>query len=189
MVLQPLAYSRLAFLVAFAATSLGCGSSNMPGSSRSLTSVAVQPGTAEATAPTGTLPFIALGTFNQAPTTDDVTAQWSSSDTGVVTIDAATGIATCIAVGGPVTITAQASQKQAVAQLTCVASPQPASGSCVYQCPSTRCGALTGYCSISTGNACRQVYDPVQCPVGKPAGGTATDSCGAGIDTTRTCSQ
>jgi hypothetical protein len=44
-----------------------------------LTSVAVQPGTAEATAPTGTSPFIVVGTFNQAPMTDDVTAQWSSS--------------------------------------------------------------------------------------------------------------
>ena len=190
MVLKPIAYHHFAFLVAFsAAIGVGCGSSNTPVPARSLTSLAVQPPTTEATAPTGTSPFIALGTFNQAPLTDDVTAQWSSSDTGVATIDAATGLATCIAVGGPVTITATASQKQAAAQLTCVAAPQAGSGNCAYQCPSTRCPALTGYCSISTGNACRQAYDSVQCPIGMPAGRTATDSCGVGIDTTRACSQ
>ena len=188
--MQPIAYHHFAFLVAFsAAISVGCGSSNPAVSARSLTSLAVQPPTTEATAPTGTSPFTALGTFNQAPLTADVTAQWSSSDTGVVTIDSATGLATCIAVGGPVTITATATQKQAAAQLTCVMAPQAGSGNCAYQCPSTRCPALTGYCSISTGNACRQVYDSVQCPIGKPAGKTATDSCDVGIDITRTCSR
>src|SRR5690242_741326 len=175
MVLQPIAYSRYVLLVAFCALiNVGCGSSNTPDSplaARTLTSLAVQPGTAEATAPEGTLPFTALGTFTQAPTTDEVTAQWSSSDTNVVTVNAATGEATCIAVGGPVIITANASQKQATAQLSCVAAPQAGSGNCTYQCPSTRCGALTGYCSISTGNACRQVYDPGRCAQGRPAGG------------------
>ena len=186
MVLQPILYPRFTFLILFfAVIGVGCGSSNTP--IRSLVSLTVQPGTAEATAPTGTLPFTALGTFNQAPMTDEVTAQWSSSDTNVVTIDAASGLAKCIAVGGPVTITANASQKQAVAQLMCLAAPQGGSGNCAYQCPTTRCGALTGYCSISTGSSCRQVYDPAQCPTGQPAGGTATDSCGVGIDTTRTC--
>ena len=168
---------------------VGCGSSSnnsMPG--RNLLTVAVQPSTAEATAPTETLPFTAVGTFDQTPTTDNVTAQWSSSDTNIATIDASSGQAQCIAVGGPVTITGSASGKQGTAKLTCVTAPQTGSGNCVYQCPTTRCGALTGYCSVSTGGACRQVFDPSQCPLGQPAGATSTNSCGAGIDTTRTCS-
>jgi hypothetical protein len=164
----------------------GCGGGTTP--VRALVSVAVQPANGEATAPTGTSPFTATGTFDQPPTTqDNLSAQWSSSDTTVATIDSNTGTATCVGVGGPVTITALSVEKQGTAQLTCVSSTQVGSGNCAYQCPSTRCGALTGFCSISTGGACRQVYDPGQCELGKPAGGTATDSCGVGIDTTRTC--
>lgn len=164
----------------------GCGGNSMP--SRTLLSMAIQPSNGEATAPTGTLPFTATGTFDQPPTTQDtLRAQWSSSDTTVATVDPNTGLATCISAGGPVVITASSGMKQGTAQLTCSASESPGSGNCAYVCGSTRCGALTGFCSSTQGNACRQVYAPGSCPVGKPAGGTATDSCGGGIDTTRAC--
>lgn len=162
----------------------GCGGTAIP--ARTLLKIDVQPGTAEAT-PTGSLPFTATGTFDQAPMTQDsLNAQWSSSDTAVATVDPNTGLATCVSIGGPVVITASSGTKQGTAQLTCVASSS-GSGNCVYMCGSTRCGALTGFCSSSQGNACRQVYDLGSCPIGQPAGGTATDSCGVGIDTTRTC--
>ncbi len=165
-----------------------CGGSSMSTPSRALLNVAVQPGNGDATAPTGTLPFTATGTFSQPPTTQtDLSAQWSSSNASVATVDPNTGVATCVGVGGPVTITAMTDGKQGTAQLTCLASPPPQNGHCVYVCGSTRCGELTGYCSGSEGGVCRQAYDPVHCPVGQPAGGTATDSCGEGIDTTRTC--
>ncbi len=166
----------------------GCGGGGTP--ARNLVSVSVQPGIAEATAPTGTSPFTAAGTFDQKPTAEDsLTAQWSSSDPTIATIGSSSGIATCVAAGGPITITATSGQKHGTAQLTCLAAPQAGSGNCSYMCGSTRCGALTGYCSISTGNACRQVYDPAECSLGQPAGATATDSCGVGIDTSRSCSE
>jgi len=167
----------------------GCGGGLASGPpARNLLSVSVDPASAEATAPTGTLPFTATGTFDEAPTTqDNLTVQWSSSDPATATIDSSSGVATCVAAGGPVTIMASSGQKQGTAQLNCLAAPQPGSGNCVYICPSTRCGSLTGYCSLSTGGQCRQVYDPVSCPRGMPAGGSATDSCGVGVDTSRTC--
>ena len=176
--------SNLLLLGLLALTWTGCGGNSTP--ARTLLSVAVQPANAEAT-PTTTAPFTATGTFDQPPTTEDnLTARWSSSDTTVATVDANAGLATCVSVGGPVVITASSGAKQGTAQLTCSASPS-GSGNCAYVCGSTRCGALTGFCSTTQGNACRQVSAVESCPVGKPAGGTATDSCGVGIDTTRTC--
>jgi hypothetical protein len=59
-------------------------------------------------------------------------------------------------------------------------------GHCVWICPSTRCGELTGYCVGSVNNACRSTYDPAQCPRGQPTRGTGS-SCGELIDPTRTC--
>lgn len=163
-----------------------CGGNGTP--ARTLLSIAVQPGSAEATTPTGTLPFTVTGTFDQPPTTqENLDAQWSSSDTTVATVDPASGLATCVGVGGPVVITASSGAKQGTAQLTCLASVPTGSGNCAYVCGSTRCDELTGFCSDTQGNACRQIYNPVSCPIGKPAGGTATDSCGVGIDTTRAC--
>jgi hypothetical protein len=148
----------------------------------------VQPKNGAAVSPNGTLPFTASATFDQAPTTEDnVAANWSSSDTSVASIDATTGVATCLKAGGPLTITASRDGKTGTADLECSDSTAIGSGNCVYQCGSTRCGALTGYCSVMSGGACRQVSAMGQCPVGKAAGATATDSCGVGIDTTRTC--
>jgi hypothetical protein len=59
-------------------------------------------------------------------------------------------------------------------------------GHCVWICPSTRCGELTGYCVGSVNNACRSTYDPAQCPIGQPTRGSGS-SCGELIDPTRTC--
>ena len=178
--------SNLFLLGLLALSWTACGGNSTP--ARTLLSIAVQPGNAEATTPTGTLPFTATGTFDQPPVTEDsLNVQWSSSDTTVATVDPNTGLATCVTVGGPVVITASSSAKQGTAQLTCLASRSSGSGNCVYICGSTRCGALTGFCSSTQGNACRQVYDLASCPIGQPAGGTATDSCGVGIDTTRSC--
>lgn len=165
----------------------GCGSTSPR--ERNLLTVSVQPATAEATAPSGSAPFTATGTYDQAPTTQDLTVLWSSSNPMVATINGNSGVATCIATGGPVTITASLGQKTGTAQLDCVASPQPGSGYCAYQCGSTRCGALTGYCSISSNNQCRQVAAGAQCLAGTPAGATATDGCGLGVDTSRPCDQ
>ena len=178
--------SNLLLLGVLALSGLGCGGDSTP--ARTLLSIAVQPANGEASTPTGTLPFTATGTFDEPPTTqDNLNAQWSSSDATVATVDPDTGLATCVSAGGPVVITASSRAKQGTAQLTCSASVPLGSGSCAYVCGSTRCGELTGFCSSTQGNACRQVYDPGSCPIGKPAGGTATDSCGVGVDTTRAC--
>jgi len=73
-----------------------------------------------------TVPFSATGTFAQPPTTQtNIPAQWTSSDTTTATIDPNTGAATCVAVGGPVTIAASAAGMggtlQSTAALTCAA--------------------------------------------------------------------
>ncbi|HWW16690.1 MAG TPA: hypothetical protein VN310_18665 [Candidatus Dormibacteraeota bacterium] len=71
-----------------------------------------------------TVPFSATGTFAQPPTTQtNISAQWASSDTTTATINSSTGAATCVGVGGPVTITASAAgmpgSLQGTAMLTC----------------------------------------------------------------------
>ena len=175
-------------LVAIAAVLSGCGGGSTPVPARQLVAISVQPSNGDAVAPSGTIPFVASGTFDQAPTTEDSLAvQWSSSDPSVATIDAASGIASCVAVGGPVAIKASKGAKTGSGMLTCLNSPPTATGHCVYVCGSTRCGALSGYCSGSDGGVCRQGHDAGACPTGQPANNTATDSCGVGIDTTRTC--
>ena len=171
-------------LSALLAVSSCGGNSSSP--QRQMLSISVQPSSAEAVAPGGTAPFTANATFDQAPTDQEgITASWNSSDSTIATVDVQTGIATCVAAGGPVIVTATSGGKKATASLECAAT-STAVGNCVYVCGSTRCGALTGYCSVNEGGMCRQVYDAAHCPLGKPAGGTAT-SCGVGIDTTRTC--
>jgi len=66
-------------------------------------------------------------------------------------------------------------------------SPPPFPGHCVYVCPSDRCPELTGSCSIVGRGVCRQVQDPVHCPVGQPAQNPETDSCGVSVDFSRPC--
>ncbi len=170
---------------------VGCGNdAPIPAGppARNLMSISVDPANAEATAPTGTSPFSATGTFDQPPTSqENLSVQWASSDPTIASIDRASGVATCIAQGGPLTITASSGMKSGTAQLTCLSVPQASSGNCEYRCASVRCGALTGYCSISTSDQCKQVYRPAACPTGRPAGAASTDSCGVGVDTSRSC--
>jgi hypothetical protein len=174
--------------IAMAVALASCGGGSMSTPSRQLMTITVQPAHGDAVAPSGTMPFSASGTFNQEPVMEDaLTVQWSSSDPTVAKVDVSTGLATCEAAGGPVTITATLSGKKSSAELNCLSAPPTATGGCVYQCGSTRCGALTGYCASSAGNVCRQAYDPGRCPVGKPANSTMTDGCGVGIDPTRSC--
>jgi hypothetical protein len=79
---------------------------------RQLIGVSVQPGSGQALAPNGTVTFSATGTFDQAPTMQSsLPVQWASSDSNVASIDPNTGIATCLAVGGPITVTASAAGK------------------------------------------------------------------------------
>jgi hypothetical protein len=100
-----------------------CGASNSP--PHQLIAIAVSPSGAGANQG-DTVPFSATGTFAQAPTTQtDIPAQWTSSDATTATIDPNTGAATCVAVGGPVTITASAAgiagTLQSTGSLTCAA--------------------------------------------------------------------
>jgi Bacterial Ig-like domain (group 2) len=175
----------IAALVLFTVALGSCGSPAAP--ARQLTSMTVKPHDADALAPGGNLPFSATGSFDQTPMTEtNLPAQWVSSDSTVATVDPNSGLAICVATGGPITITASAQGKTASANFTCLSS-QPESGNCVYVCGSTRCGELTGYCESSGGGACRQGYDPVHCQPGQPAKSMETDACGAGVDTSRSC--
>jgi hypothetical protein len=176
----------LAFIVCAGILFISCGGGSVQ-PQRVLSGLTVQPTNADAVEPDGTVPFSATASFNQPPTTQTgYPAHWISSDSNVATIDPNSGVATCLTQGGPISITASSGGVQASAILTC--SPSlPLTGNCVYACGSTRCGALTGYCSGSGGGQCRQAYDPVHCPAGQPAESMATNACGIGIDTSRTC--
>lgn len=97
---------------------------------RQLVAITVQPGNGQAIEPGGTVPFTATGTFDQAPITQtNLAVQWASSDSNVATIDPNTGIATCLAEGGPITMTASAAGKggtvHAAGTLACQVSPNP----------------------------------------------------------------
>lgn len=105
------------------ATMASCGGSSM--TPHQLIGIVVSPTGAGANQ-RDTVPFSATGTFAQPPTTQtNIPAQWASSDTATATIDPNTGAATCVAVGGPVTITASAAGMggtlQSTAALTCSA--------------------------------------------------------------------
>src|ERR1700675_1863163 len=138
-----------------------CGDSK---TSRHLISLSVTPGDVEAVAPTGTAQFSATGTFDQAPITGtNAAVQWTTSDSAVVTVNAG-GMATCLAVGGPITVTAseQAATRtiSASATLTCLPSNPSGMGKCVVTATNT----LSGYCVGPRGGICREAYDPTNCP-------------------------
>jgi Bacterial Ig-like domain (group 2) len=107
-----------------------CGGGTVgPTPPRQLISLTIQPNSSTATQG-NTVPFSATGTFNQAPTTQtNLPVQWTSSDTNIATVDANTGTATCVSVGGPVNISASAAGKGGMvsgsATLACEVSPDP----------------------------------------------------------------
>jgi hypothetical protein len=181
-----IAASILAFLA-----SCGGGGASI-GLPRQLIALAVQPSNGDAIAPTGTLPFSATGTFNEAPISQaNMTVQWVSSNSSVATIDPNTGLATCVAIGGPVTITASAPGNggivDASATLNCLGSPSGHIGSCLVDSGNT----LTGYCVGVRGGICREAYDPTNCPVGQPPTGVTSDQCASSgpfnVDASRSC--
>lgn len=159
---------------------------------RQLIALAVQPSDGDAIAPTGTLPFNATGTFNQAPVSqENMIVQWASSDSSVASIDPNTGLATCVAIGGPVTITASAHGNGGVvdasATLTCLGSPPAHIGSCLVDSSNS----LSGYCIGVRGGICREAYDPTNCSVGQPPSGVTSDQCASSgpfnVDASRSC--
>jgi hypothetical protein len=97
----------------------GTGTNGAP----TLVSIAVTPATATIGV-NATQQFTATGTFSDN-STKDVTAQstWTSSDPATATIGASTGLATGVAGGGPVTITATDGTVKGTAQLTVSSGP------------------------------------------------------------------
>lgn len=106
---------------------IGCGDNAVL-----LQSIAVSPSPANGTVGGATVGFTATGTFTDGSTSTTIPGlTWSSGDTNTATIDATTGVATCVAGNiTPVTITATAptitGATQTVtgtSQLTCNAAP------------------------------------------------------------------
>jgi hypothetical protein len=104
-------------------TITGTAQLTVTGSSVTLKSIAVTPNPVTI-AVNGMQQFTATGTFSDN-STKDVTAQshWTSSNTEVASIGAATGLATGVGLGGPVTITATDGNIVGTAQLTVSNSP------------------------------------------------------------------
>jgi hypothetical protein len=130
---------------------VSCGGSSM--TPHQLVAIVVSPTGAGANQG-DTVPFTATGTFAQAPTTQtNLPAQWTSSDTATATVKPSTGAATCVGIGGPVTLTASAAgvagTLQSTGELTCAA---PGTGP-VKLVPNSLTFAcdidLTGSCSCS----------------------------------------
>jgi hypothetical protein len=144
---------------------------------RQLIGVSVQPGSGQAVAPNGTLTFSANGTFDQSPTTQpSLPVQWASSDSNVASIDPNTGIATCLAVGGPVTVTASAAGKGGTIHgsgtLTCqLSTPLSMQGAWIFlfhSGVSDACLALEANLSevgnhVFSDNASTLVFQPTTC--------------------------
>jgi hypothetical protein len=175
-------------LFAAGMVSTSCGDSK---ASRHLISLSVTPADVEAVAPTGTAQFSATGTFDQAPITEmNASVQWSTSDSTVVTVNA-NGIATCLVVGGPITVTASGQgAKQTVsasATLTCLSS-NPSSG--MGKCVVTDTNTLSGYCIGPRGGVCREAYDPTNCPPQTSVSNGQANQCAQSsftVDPTRAC--
>jgi len=91
-----------------------------------LQSITVAPNPASVVAGS-TVAFIATGHYSDS-STQNVTAHatWSSSNAGVATVVSSTGVASGIAPGGPVTVTASLSGITGTTSLTVTAPPSPA---------------------------------------------------------------
>jgi len=114
--------------LALCVAQIGCGGGSI--GPRQLVAVAVQPFSGQAIAPGGMVLFKASGTFDQEPRTQaNLRVQWISSNPNLASIDPAGGLATCLAVGGPVTVSASAVGKGGTvtgwATLDCRIPPNP----------------------------------------------------------------
>ena len=184
----------MGILVSIGGLLASCGGGSIPAQPRQLIALAMQPSVANAVAPGGTVLFSVTGTFDQAPTTQtNLTAQWASSDSSVATIDPNTGLATCVAVGGPITITASAAGKGGTLHgsgtLACMVSAGSGSGLCFLGFSGGN--VMNGYCIGERNGMCRSAYDPFHCPPGQPADTPGVFQCGPGstfnVDTSRSC--
>ena len=116
------AISFFGLLFLYATFALNCGGGSTVHPNRNLLSIAVHPANSFAL-PGATISFSATATFDLPPVKENnFASQWTSSDTTVATIDA-NGLATCVQLGGPITITASASARggtvTAAAALNC----------------------------------------------------------------------
>jgi hypothetical protein len=114
--------SSFGLLSLCATFALNCGGGASILQSRNLLSITVHPANSFVL-PGATVPFAATATFDLPPLTENnFPAQWASSDATLATIDD-NGVATCVQLGGPITISASVSQKgstlTAVAALNC----------------------------------------------------------------------
>ncbi|PYX59160.1 MAG: hypothetical protein DMG76_06500 [Acidobacteria bacterium] len=160
--------------------SCGGGGATIGVGTRQLIAVSVQPGSGQAVAPNGTVTFSATGTFDQAPTTQSsLPVQWASSDSNVASIDPNTGIATCLAVGGPITVTASAAGKGGMIHgsgtLTCqLSTPFSMQGSWIFlfhSAVSDGCVALEANLSevgdhVFADKTSALVFQPLNCKSG-----------------------
>jgi hypothetical protein len=148
-------WTRRVFVISGLGISLSmmasCGGSSM--TQHQLIAIVVSP-TGAGASQGDTVPFTATGTFAQPPTTQtNIPAQWTSSDTTTATINPSTGAATCVGIGGPITVTASAAgiagTLQSTGELTCAA---PGTGPVKLVPNSLDFGCeldLTGSCSCS----------------------------------------
>src|SRR5205823_8928902 len=99
------------------------GTAQLTVTAAALVSIAVTPAS-PSIAKGLTQAFLATGTYTDSSTLDITTSvNWTSSNTGIATIGLNTGVATGVAVGGPVIITATdpSTSKSGTAQLTVTA--------------------------------------------------------------------
>lgn len=170
------------------------------GGPRQLLGINVQPVSGRAIAPDGTVPFSATGTFDQAPTTQsNLPVQWASSDSTIATIDPNTGIATCLVVGGPVTVTAAAPGRGGTVHgsstLACQLSPDPVvkldPPSLVFSCRNTvagcQCETLEATTLTNVGGATLAI-DSIYIPFPYYLNFHHTDTCGTSVDPSQSCS-
>jgi hypothetical protein len=162
-----------------------CGGTSSPPQPRTLIAVAVQPNSAMAVE-NREVAFSATGTFNQAPTTQtNLSASWASSDPTIATIDAASGLASCVAVGGPVTVSASVTAttggvQQGSGSLTCNARTTVPRGRCVVDNNNTLSGQCAGPQLLNPKN-CLITTDTATCVPGQQSTSTQTASCGIGV--------
>jgi hypothetical protein len=156
---------------------------------RVLISLQVQPSIAKAVAPGGVVHFSATGVFDEAPFTQaNVPAEWKSSDPSVATVDG--GVAACIVVGGPISITASAPGRggavAASGELTCYKRPDVGG-----RCQLLSGNVMNGYCLGVRSGICHRAYDPTDCPTGQAATRPASWVCGSSgafnVDASSSC--